>query len=429
MAISVSSKVKVTKKIPSFSAGDIVKAESDNRNIHEKRAFYVAHFKSQIKRRQRKGIVMGRRATTGEKATSRNILSFFSRKKEKEFAFTKKTKDKLLRVQTGRISPSDTEVSKESISGETILQQYYSIYAHTPLLKWKLKYPIRAQRYKSKSEPGKREGTRHITARGRAIGYVEPKEKISNIDTQHTIINKIKRTSKTKPLVGEIKREDIVVKRFESKIALTIIFVLDVSESMFIHIRTLATAVSTLHKEISRHRDRIGIIALRGNKAEIIQHPTTNIYVVAREISRLRVGGSTPLADGLMKALFLVRQEKRRSTSTNPLVILISDGLATVPLYTERTEIYNKDILYPAQNDVLYVAKLLRKEKVPVIIINPSEIEDWIKEGFMSPTTLLKKVSAITHGKYYGFKTGFIKTELTTENLIEVLNKVVLGSK
>ncbi|MCD6485238.1 MAG: VWA domain-containing protein [Candidatus Odinarchaeota archaeon] len=371
---------------------------------------------------------MGRRATTGEKATRRKILSFFSRKKEGEFAFTKKTKDKLLRVQAGEISPSDTEISKESISGETILQKYYSIYRSTSPFKWKIKYPLRTHRYKSKAEPGKRERTRSITIRGRAIGYIKPKEKITNVDIQHTILNKIKRTGRTKPLIGEIAHKDIVIKRYESKIALTIIFVLDVSESMFIHIKTLATAVSVLHKEISKHRDRVGIIALRGNKAEIIQHPTTNIYVIAREISKLKVGGSTPLADGLMKALFIVRQEKRRNVSTQPLIVIISDGLATVPLYTEHPEIY-KEVLYPAQSDVLYVAKLLRKENVPVIVINPSEIDDWIKDGFMSPTTLLKKVSKITKGKYYGFRTGFIKTELTIDALTNVLSKIILETK
>ena len=153
--------------------------------------------------------------------------------------------------------------------------------------------------------------------------------------------------------MGEIEHKDIVIKRYESKVALTIIFVLDVSESMFIHIKTLATAVSVLHKEISKHRDRVGIIALRGNKAEIIQHPTTNIYVIAREISKLKVGGSTPLADGLMKALFIVRQEKRRSVSTQPLIVIISDGLATVlsiQRYTRRFYIPHKVMFYTSRN-------------------------------------------------------------------------------
>ena len=48
-------------------------------------------------------------------------------------------------------------------------------------------------------------------------------------------------------------------------------------------------------------------------------------------IKALPSGGGTPLASGLMEALHLLVNEKRRRTGLVPIIVLMSDGKANVP--------------------------------------------------------------------------------------------------
>lgn len=78
------------------------------------------------------------------------------------------------------------------------------------------------------------------------------------------------------------------------------------------HIITLADTLSIIQKDIKMYRDRVCVIAVQGKKAKVVIHPTTNIYIVQRAIRELPIGGSSPLADGLLKGLQIIRHEKKK---------------------------------------------------------------------------------------------------------------------
>ncbi len=219
-------------------------------------------------------------------------------------------------------------------------------------------------------------------------------------------------TMKTAAISGHIRRggapllhvqpEDIRTKVRVYRAPITLVLVLDVSESMVNSLGALAKAVSLLSREAYRKRDRIALIAFKEKTAYVLNHPTTNIHVVAGNIRRLGASGSTPLAEGMMKALEVIRQDRRRNKDMIPLVVVISDFLPNIPL-----KIPGRGI--DAIADTLYVAQLLKREKTPVVVINTFHFTPefgvefkLIKEG----TPLAMEIARITGGRYYGFARG-----------------------
>jgi len=204
-----------------------------------------------------------------------------------------------------------------------------------------------------------------------------------------------------------VQPDDVRTKIRVYKAPVTVVLVLDVSGSMADCLDILAKAVSILNKEAYRKRDRLALIAFKGNSAHVLNDPTTNINVVAGNIRRLKASWSTPLADGMMKALEVVKNEKRRNRDVIPLVVIISDFLPNIPLkmpgHSDGTA------------DTLYVAQLLRKNSIPVLVIDTyrKHVEIWKTLPTPLPredtplywggSTLAKEIARITGGRYYKF--------------------------
>lgn len=60
--------------------------------------------------------------------------------------------------------------------------------------------------------------------------------------------------------------------------------------------------------------------------------PTNNIDLAKEALAKLPTGGRTPLSHALLSALNLIKSEKMKNPKLKPLIILISDGKANVPL-------------------------------------------------------------------------------------------------
>ena len=109
-----------------------------------------------------------------------------------------------------------------------------------------------------------------------------------------------------------------------------LIFLVDASGSMGAADRIEAAkgAVLGLLTDAYQRRDRVALISMRGDKAEVVLQPTASGEIARTRLVDLPVGGTTPLADGLATAL-------RMATATGndpgrlPLIIAITDGRAT----------------------------------------------------------------------------------------------------
>lgn len=230
---------------------------------------------------------------------------------------------------------------------------------------------------------GKRALTVTSLHKGKPYGWKFPKGAPSDIHLFATIraaAKKQKFRKRSDYTAIKIGCEDVREKLRLCKTRLTMVFVVDLSGSMLISIDAMKKALLQLHNDAYRCRDRVGIVALKGMGAVVVQHPITNLRVVANKLVNMKISGYTPLATGMLKALEVLKGEKRRDPSTTLTMVIITDGSANVPLARslETGEVRNIDEVRVitreyedlAVKDVISVSKLIKREGIRTIIIN-----------------------------------------------------------
>ncbi|MGQ9539291.1 MAG: VWA domain-containing protein [Candidatus Bathycorpusculaceae bacterium] len=230
---------------------------------------------------------------------------------------------------------------------------------------------------------GRRAQTVTTIHRGKPYGWKLPKGKPANIHLPASIresARKQKNREKPADIALKLCLEDVREKLRLYKAPATIVFVVDLSGSMLLSVEAVKEALLGLHGDAYRFRDRVGIVALKDMGAVVVQHPITNLRVVAKKLIDLRVSGYTPLAAGMLKAWEVLKEAKRRDPSTVPIMVIITDGSANVPLkrsletgevrQIEEVRIIVREYEDLAIRDVLSVSKLVRREGIPTIIVN-----------------------------------------------------------
>jgi magnesium chelatase subunit D len=89
-------------------------------------------------------------------------------------------------------------------------------------------------------------------------------------------------------------------------------------------------AILSLLLDAYQKRDRIAMVAFKGDNAFVVLPPTDSIDLGKSSLETLPTGGKTPLSAGLQTALNLVKQENRKGSRNKSLMIIISDGRANV---------------------------------------------------------------------------------------------------
>ena len=126
-----------------------------------------------------------------------------------------------------------------------------------------------------------------------------------------------------------IRREDIRIKRFETRAEATTIFAVDASGSAAAQrLGEAKGAVELLLAEAYVKRTEVALIAFRGSLAEVLLPPTRSLTRARRELAELPGGGGTPLASGIEMARLLA--ENVRAKGRTPFVVVLSDGRANV---------------------------------------------------------------------------------------------------
>jgi magnesium chelatase subunit D len=131
-----------------------------------------------------------------------------------------------------------------------------------------------------------------------------------------------------------IEQGDLRKKVRTRKVGSTILFVIDASGSMSARQRMESAkgAVMSLLLDAYQHRDRVGMIAFRGDGPEVLLAPTASVELAKKGLEMLPTGGKTPLAGGLARARELLLAEGRANPGARPVVVLVTDGKANVPL-------------------------------------------------------------------------------------------------
>jgi Mg-chelatase subunit ChlD len=213
---------------------------------------------------------------------------------------------------------------------------------------------------------------------GRPVRARVPIGEITSIDLPATIRAALGRQGYFDIKEGlKIQHQDIRESVFSGRTPLTVIVVIDVSMSMKEAINSVKETLRRIESETRGSRDRIGVIAFKDSGAVEVQVPTSNWNKVYRALSRLKISGLSPLAESLMKAIETIRREKMRNENIEPLVILISDFAANIPL---AQSVGPGQARYTPIRDLVKAARLLKKENIRIsaINVNRSQVR-WVK--------------------------------------------------
>jgi len=139
-------------------------------------------------------------------------------------------------------------------------------------------------------------------------------------------------------------------------------FVVDNSWSVHAErmVETVKGVVFELLQDATRRGDKVALVAFRGGVPEgtVALPPTQSCALARRRLEAIPLSGQTPLGDALRRARLLLRGELVRHPNAVPLVVVVSDGLPTVPLRRGGD----------AVADTLAEARALRRARIGCVV-------------------------------------------------------------
>ncbi len=218
--------------------------------------------------------------------------------------------------------------------------------------------PVLAAKSSTRQEPvavGRRSSA-VTTQRGatlRAVPMTAPTNLAVSATVQHALLRDADE--------WRITRDDLHQNVRVGKTGNLILFVVDASGSMAASRRMEAVkgSVLSLLTDAYQRRDCVGVIAFRGVDAQVMLEPTYQVDLAEQALRQLPTGGRTPLPHALQLALQLV-QSATRLVAVQPLLVILSDGKANVPL--------------PGGGDswqqTLNAAAQIREQAVPALVLD-----------------------------------------------------------
>jgi magnesium chelatase subunit D len=145
-----------------------------------------------------------------------------------------------------------------------------------------------------------------------------------------------------------------------------LIFAVDASGSAAMNrLAETKGAIELLLAQSYARRDRVAMIAFRGQDAQIVLEPTRSLTRAKRSLAGLPGGGATPLAAGLDNSHKLAL--RARQAGQTPYVILLSDGKANITSAGEPGR-------PQAHSEALAAAKKLASDGIASLFIDTSPL-------------------------------------------------------
>ncbi|RLA92981.1 MAG: magnesium chelatase, partial [Deltaproteobacteria bacterium] len=210
---------------------------------------------------------------------------------------------------------------------------------------------------------------------------------------------------KRKNVAIAIEKSDIREKVRERKVGNFIVFVVDASGSMGAGKRMIEAkgAILSLLLDAYQKRDKIAMIAFRGDHAEVLLPPTNSIDLAHKLLEELPTGGKTPLCHGISLGYQLIQSYFQKDPYIYPLFILISDGKANVSQYGGNPFVEAMEVAEEIRND----------SRVNAVVV------DVEKSGLIS-FGLADQLANRMGAKYFKIE------DLKADTLVEILRKDLL---
>lgn len=183
-----------------------------------------------------------------------------------------------------------------------------------------------------------------------------------------------------------IESSDIRCKLREKRIGNFLLFVVDASGSMGADRRMEESkgAVLSLLLDAYQKRDKIGMIAFKGDSAEVILPPTNSVELAHKLLEEMPTGGKTPLSSALNKAYEVSKAQLFKDENTSPMLIIISDGKGNVSMGSDK----------PLVEAAKVAETIQEEERIKTLVI------DVEKKSFVS-FGLAKELALKLGAKYY----------------------------
>jgi Mg-chelatase subunit ChlD len=159
-----------------------------------------------------------------------------------------------------------------------------------------------------------------------------------------------------------VRPEDLRRRLREHRSPFSVCFVVDNSWSVHAErmVEKVKGVVFELLDDATRRGDKVALVAFKGGipEAAVVVPPTGSRARARRRLEQIPLSGQTPLADALRRARLLLRGELVRHPNAVPLVVLVSDGLPTVPLQPGGDPVA----------DALAEARALRRARIGCVV-------------------------------------------------------------
>jgi magnesium chelatase subunit D len=216
------------------------------------------------------------------------------------------------------------------------------------------------------------------THSGKYVKAKIPEDKTTDIAIDATIRASVARKGDLKIEKGDL-REKVRAKKVSS----VIVFIVDASGSMAAMrgMEMSKRAVLALLEDSYQKRDKVGFIAVAGDKASILLPPTSSVELAVKHLKELPTGGKTPLSDGLLKGFQVLRTEMWKNKHIVPIMVLVSDGRGNVAV--------ERDV----KKEAIAVAKEIKKQGIHLVVIDSDD--DFLNLGYN------KEIVEAGGGEYY----------------------------
>jgi magnesium chelatase subunit D len=126
----------------------------------------------------------------------------------------------------------------------------------------------------------------------------------------------------------KIKRSDLHYYEKKSYIPIDVCLVIDASGSMAGDKRQAACYLA--EHLLLTGKEKVAVVTFQERSSRVVVPFTRNQQVLRKGLATISPAGLTPMADGIVTAVNLVKESRVR----NPLMVLITDGVPNTPLWT-----------------------------------------------------------------------------------------------
>lgn len=251
---------------------------------------------------------------------------------------------------------------------------------------------------------GKRSTTKTDLKQGRYVRAEIPKIKVEDLAFDATIraAAPFQRMREDNGCALNIKSEDLRQKVREKRIGNTFLFAVDASGSMGARerMRAVKGAIFYMLQEAYQKRDRVGMVAFRRQKAEVLLPVTRSVDLAQKCLAEMPTGGKTPLADGLATSLLTLGMLNKKDSELEPVLIVVTDG---------RANAIEENGSDPVES-ALKIAEKIRKAKITSVVIDTET--DFIKLG------VAKAVAKAMGATYYSLRS------LSQEQILRIVRNL-----